>query len=319
MTRPLITVLGATGAEGGGLVAALLAGRRFAVRALTRRPQGDAAAALAAAGCEVVPADLDDRASLEQAFAGSHGVFAVTNFWEHLSPDRELVQAGNIAAAAATAKVAHVIWSTLEDVRDSVPLADPRLPTIDGRWKAPHPDAKGEANRFFLERGLPVTFLYTSFFWENFIHFGMGPQRAADGTLELVLPMGDRALPGIAAADIGAVAAALFARRAWVLGRSVGVAGEHLGGAQMAAAMGRAIGEPVRYAPLTRAQYAALGFPGAADLANMFAFKHDFNDAYCARRDVAATRMLHPGLQGFDAWLSRHARRIPLPPAARRA
>jgi hypothetical protein len=74
------------------------------------------------------------------------------------------------------------------------------------------------------------------------------------------------------------------------------------------------LGEPVHPVALTRAQYAALGFPGADDLANMFAFKHDFNDAYCALRDVAATRALHPGLLDFDGWLKRDGARIPVPP-----
>ena len=93
----LIAVTGATGAQGGGLVRAALADpqRRFAVRALTRRPLSDGALALAGAGAEVVAADLDDPASLDRAFEGAHGVFAVTNFWEHFSPEREVQQATN--------------------------------------------------------------------------------------------------------------------------------------------------------------------------------------------------------------------------------
>ena len=316
MNRPTITVLGATGAQGGGVVQALLAdpGRSHAVRAVTRRPQGAAAARLRAAGCEVVQADLDDRASLCRAFAGTHGVFAVTNFWEHMSPERELRQVENIAAAAASAEVAHLVWSTLEDVRKYVALTDPRLPTLRSRWKVPHFDAKGEGNRRFLEHGVPTTFLHTSFFWENFIHFGLGPRRSTSGDLVLALPMGERPLPGIAAGDIGAVAVALFACPGEALGRSIGIAGEHLTGAQMAAALGRAIGEPIRYAPPTWSEFAAQDLPGADDLANMFAFKHDFNKAFCALRDVEVTRRLHPALSSFDAWLERHAARIPIPP-----
>src|SRR4030095_11228271 len=89
--KKIIAVVGATGAQGGGLVRAILADRtgELAVRALTRNTGSDKARALAAAGAEVVSADLDDQASLERAFAGAYGVFALTNFWEHFSPEKE--------------------------------------------------------------------------------------------------------------------------------------------------------------------------------------------------------------------------------------
>ena len=97
-------------------------GGEFTVRALTRNPDSDKARALAAAGAELVRADLDDQASLERAFAGAHGVFALTNFWEHFSPEKEDAQARNLAYAAKAAGVGHVVWSTLEDTRQRVPL-----------------------------------------------------------------------------------------------------------------------------------------------------------------------------------------------------
>src|SRR5262245_39512997 len=124
--RAIIAVLGATGAQGGGLVRAILddPARTFAVRAITRKVDSSAAGALASLGAEVVHADLDGEASLERAFAGAHGVYAVTNFWEHFSPEREFAQASNIAQAAKGAAVEHVIWSTLEDTRERVPLSD---------------------------------------------------------------------------------------------------------------------------------------------------------------------------------------------------
>src|ERR1700760_2572115 len=105
----LIAVVGATGAQGGGLIRALLADRDagFAARAITRNPQSPAARALADQGVEGVQADLDDQASLTRAFAGAHGVFCMTNFWEHFSPEREKAQAGNLAGAARAAGVTH--------------------------------------------------------------------------------------------------------------------------------------------------------------------------------------------------------------------
>lgn len=311
MNNPtVIAVIGATGAQGGGLVRAMLAdsSRRFTARAITRKPDSDAARALAAQGVAVVAGDLDDAASLKRAFAGAHGVFAVTNFWEHFSPEREVAQAGNIARAARVAGVGHVIWSTLEDTRQRVPLADTRMPTLMQRYKVPHFDGKGEADALF--RDLPTTYLLTSFYWDNLVHFGMGPRRGADGVLNFVLPMGDRKLPGIAAADIGACALGVFKRGDEFIGRRVGIAGEHLTGAGMAQALSRALGEPVRHVAMAFADYARLGFPGADDLANMFQYKYDFNAEFCAQRPVEFARQLHPGLMNFEQWLARYVQRI---------
>ena len=175
-------MIGATGAQGGGLARAILAdtGGAFAVRAITRRVESDKAKTLAALGAEVVAADLDDQASLERAFAGAYGAFCLTNFWEHFSPEKEFAQAGNAARAAKAAGLQHVIWSTLEDTRKWVPLSDDRMPTLMGKYKGPHFDAKGEADQVFRDIGVPTTFLLTSFYWDNFIHFGAGPQRGPD-------------------------------------------------------------------------------------------------------------------------------------------
>ena len=103
--KKIIAVVGATGAQGGGLVRAILADKdgEFTPRALTRHTDSDKAKALAKAGAEVVRADLDDERSLTRAFAGAHGAFCVTNFWEHFSPDKEYTQAGNMARAAKAA------------------------------------------------------------------------------------------------------------------------------------------------------------------------------------------------------------------------
>ncbi|HSV50746.1 MAG TPA: NmrA/HSCARG family protein [Burkholderiaceae bacterium] len=318
MSLPRIAIVGATGAQGGGLVRALLTDPqpRFAPVALTRKPQSPAATALAAQGVAVQGADLDDEASLARAFEGVHGVFAVTNFWEHFSPEKELAQAGNIASAARHAGVRHLVWSTLEDTRRKVPLDDPRMPTLMGRYKVPHLDAKGEANELFRAAGVPTTFMYTSFYWDNLIHFGMAPQRLPGGELAFTLPMDDARLPGIAATDIGACAAGLFARGENVLGREIGIAGEHLSGAEMAQALSRALGEPVRHHAMAPADYAKQGFPGADDLANMFQYKRDFNAAFCALRPVQATRALHPGLLDFAGWLARHSGALRVEPAA---
>lgn len=217
-----------------------------------------------------------------------------------------------MAEAARRAGLRHVVWSTLEDTRRWVPLDDQRMPTLMRKYKVPHFDAKGEANASFTELGVPTTFLLTSFYWENLIHFGMGPKKGTDGKLAFLLPMDDKKLPGIAAEDIGKCAYGVFARGPELIGETVGIAGEHLTGAQMADALGRALGQDVVYRYVPPEVYRALGFQGAEDLGNMFQFKRDFESVFCGHRDVAVARRLNPGLQTFDQWLARNKERIPL-------
>jgi uncharacterized protein YbjT (DUF2867 family) len=312
--KKIIAVVGATGAQGGGLARAILADPAggFAVRALTRDVASDQAQELRRLGAEVVAANVDDAASLERAFAGVHAAYCVTFFWAHFSPEREIAEARAMADAARRAGVAHVIWSTLEDTRRWVPLDDPRLPTLMDKYKVPHFDGKGEANAIFTGLGVPTTFLLTSFYWDNLIHFGMGPKPGPDGRLLFTLPMGDRKLPGIAAEDIGRCAYGVFKRGREYLGKTVGIAGEHLTGAQMAAALGQAFGREVRYNAITPEQYRALGFPGADDLGNMFQFKRDFEADFCGARSLEVSRSLNPALQTFAQWLARNKDRIAL-------
>ncbi len=312
--RKTIAVVGATGAQGGGLVRAILEDpqRRFSARALTRDPGSPAARALASAGAQVVAADADDEASLARAFEGVHGAYCVTFYWAHLSPERELAQAGALARAARRAGVRHAIWSTLEDTRRLVPLESARMPTLMGRYKVPHFDAKGEADRLFAEAGVPTTYLLTSFYWDNLVHSGMGPKPGPDGTLAIAMPMGNAKLPGIAAEDIGRSAFGIFAAGPSLVGKRIGIAGEHLSGGEMAQALSKALGRPVRYVDMAPEAYRALGFPGADDLGNMFQYKRDFEDEYRAARSVEATRALNPRLQDFAAWLAGNAARIPL-------
>ena len=312
--QKIIAVTGATGAQGGSLVRAILAdkGGPFAARALTRDPASEKARALAALGAEVVQADVDDPASLRRAFEGAHGAYCVTFFWAHMSPDKELAEARNMAEAARQAKVAHVIWSTLEDTRTLVPLSDDRMPTLGGRYKVPHFDAKGEADGIFSEVGVPTTCLVTSFYWDNFIYFGMGPKRGPDGVLAISLPMGTARLPGIAAEDIGKCAYGVFKKGKDLIGKTVGIAGEHLTGTQMAAALTKALGQPVRYNAISPETYRGFGFPGADDLGNMFQVDRDFSQQMCDARSLEVSRSLNPELQTFEQFLGRNKNRIPI-------
>jgi uncharacterized protein YbjT (DUF2867 family) len=312
--KKVIAVLGATGAQGGGLVRAIMADKssEFTARALTRNVNSDKAKALKDLGAEVVAADVDNYESLKSAFAGAYGVFAVTFFWEHFSADKEQEQVNMIAKAAKETGIKHIIWSTLEDTRKWIPLEDNRMPTLQGKYKVPHFDSKGEAEKYFAEQKLPVTYLLTSGYWENMIYFGWGPTRGEDGKLAVNLPLGERKLPGIGVEDIGKTAYQVFKRGNEFIGKKIGIAGGHLTGKQMAESLTKALGEEVGYNAVPFDVYRGLGFPGADDIGNMFQFKHDFEEYFCGARDLKFSKSLNPELKSFDEWLKESASKIPL-------
>ena len=312
--KKIIAVIGATGAQGGGLARAILndEGSNFKARAITRNANSEKALALSKFGAEVVTADLEDAESLKNAFDGAYGLYAVTNFWEHFSADKEIEQIKNIAAAAKATGVKHVIWSTLEDTRKWVPLDDNRMPTLAGKYKVPHFDGKGEGDRFFQEYGIPTTFLLTSFYWDNLIYFGLGPKKGEDGKYYFTIPMGDRKLPGIAAEDIGKCAYGIFKDGNGYIGKTVGISGEHITGKQMTETLTNALGIEINFSSVPFDVYRGFGFPGADDIGNMFQFKHDFNDYFCGVRNTEESKRLNPELQSFKAWVSKNKDIIPL-------
>ncbi|MBI3790949.1 MAG: NmrA/HSCARG family protein [Gemmatimonadetes bacterium] len=312
--KQIIAVFGATGAQGGGLVRAIAADPNgpFEARALTRNPGSDKAKALAAAGITVVAADADKPETLAPALAGAHGAFCVTNFWEHLSAEREGAQASAMARATKAAGVQHVIWSTLEDTRLAIPLADTRLPTLQGQYKCPHFDAKGQVDHVFATEAAPTTYMLAAFYWDNFIHFGMGPRAGENGAYTLALPLGGAKLPGIAAGDIGGCAYGIFRAGASTIGQRIGIAGESLSGADMAAKMGQALGKTVHFLDVPFDTYRGLGFPGAEDLGNMFQYQAIMGEEFQRHRDAKRARELFPALQDFSGWLAANARSMPL-------
>ena len=306
--QKIIAVVGATGAQGGGLARAILAEPQggFSLRALTRDPDSPKAKDLAQAGAEVQVADLDDEAGLRAAFEAAHGVYLVTNYWADMSAEHEIAQAATAARAAQATGISHLIWSTLEDTRAYLPLDDPGIPLFDGKYRVPHFDAKSEADRFFADARVPTTYLRPSMYWEAFSNFGFGPRRAEDGTLVLSLPMGDRKLAGIAAEDIGRTALGIFKRGDEFIGSAVGIAGEHLTGDEFAAAFSDVYGEPVAYRPVTFDEFRAQDVPAAAEVGNMFQYYYLAEAEFTGSRDVALVRTLNPQLQSFRSWLRNH-------------
>ncbi|RAS57145.1 uncharacterized protein YbjT (DUF2867 family) [Lentzea atacamensis] len=302
--KKVIAIVGATGQQGGGLARAILddPGSGFAVRALTRNPGSDSAQRLAAQGAEVVEADITDEASLTKAFDGTYGAFLVTNFWDHMSPEQEKQDALNMARAAKTTGLTHVIWSTLDDTRTHIPLDDDRMPTLMGNYKVPHFDAKAEADQYFIDNEVPTTFLRTTFYWDGLLG-QMGPQRGEDGHLVLALAMGDSPLAGIAAEDIGRTAYGVLQRGPELAGQTISIASDHLTGTQIAEHLSAALGEEVTYVPVPFDVLRAQPFPAAAEIANMFQF-YAQTPQFNTDRDLDAVRALNPRLQSLQQFLT---------------
>jgi uncharacterized protein YbjT (DUF2867 family) len=310
--KKIIAVIGSTGWQGGGLCEAILGDPNggFACRAITRDPSKEKAQALAAKGAEVVSANLDDVESLKKAFAGAYGVYGVTNFWEHFSAEKEKAQAKNIADAARAAGVKHVIWSTLEDTRKLMAPDDKRMPFLQEKYRVPHFDAKAEADAYF--QGLPVTFLVTSFYWDNLYMFGLAPKKGDDGVYRWAFPLGNAKMAGIAAGDIGRTAYGIFKAGQQYVGKTVGITGENLTIAEMSEKLGQALGIKVEYNAVDADAYRGFGFPGADEMGNMFQVYRDFEKELLAARSAETARSLNPELQTFDQWLAKNKSLIPI-------
>jgi uncharacterized protein YbjT (DUF2867 family) len=305
--KKIIAVLGATGSQGGGLCHAILddPDGGFACRAITRDPSKDKAKALASKGAEVVSADLDDVESLKKAFAGAHGIYAVTNFWEHFSGDKEKDQARNIAEAAKAAGVQHIVWSTLEDTRKLMGSDDKRMPMLQEKYRVPHFDAKAEADAYFAD--LPVTRLVTSFYWDNIYMFGLAPKKGEDGTLSWAFPMGNAKLAGIAAEDIGKVAYGIFKAGDEYVGKTVGIYGEALTIEQMGQTLSKVLGVgTIVYNAVDADTYRGFGFPGADELGNMFQVYRDFEQQVLEARSPETARKLNPSMLNYEQFVAKH-------------
>ena len=312
-TTKTIAVIGATGAQGGSLTRAALADTsgEWAVRAITRKTDGDVARELAAAGAEVVRADLDDVESLKEAFDGAYGAFCVTNFWEHFSGAKEIEQARNLAEAARSADVRHVVWSTLEDTRDYLPAGDTRMPRLQGAYAVPHFDAKAEADSLFAD--LPTTYLRASFFWDNLYAFGLGPTQGDDGSYSVTFPMGDSPMAGIAAEDVGKAAFGVFRAGDRFIGETIGIASEFLTIREMADGLEAVLPTgPITYSDPEPDLYRTFGFPGADEMGNMFQIYRDFPEEFAGKRDTDLARELNPELLTYAQFLGKHKDKIPL-------
>lgn len=293
--RPTVLVIGATGAQGGSVARHLLADGRWTVRAFTRDPHSSPARVLRDAGVEIAVGDLGDRTSVRAAMEMCHGVYGVTDFWEHYG--RELEHGRHIVDAAADAGVRHLVLHTRADYH--------RL--SHGELVVPQCDLKAAIEQHARRMRVPATFVDVAFYYENFLG-RFAPVPRADGTWSFGFPQGDTPLAAVSADDVGGVVATILARRDEFVGRRVGIVGDERPCQEYAAALAEVLARPVRYAHVPRAAFAASGTRGAALLANMFDVQRRFVTDRSA--DLAECRALFPRLRSFAQWARVNARQF---------
>ena len=290
-----ILVVGATGMQGGGVARHLLQRGAIKIRCMTRRPDSKPAQLLGQRGADVVQADLDDPASIRRAMHGCHGVFGVTNFWEAYF--REYEQGLDLIDAAAEAGVRHLVLSTLPSSRK----------LSGGAIDLPHFETKARMEEHAQLRNVPFTFVHVAFYFENFLNY-FPPQRQPDGSYSFGFPLGDAGLGAVGVEDVGGVVARIFASRVEFVNKTVEIIGDEMPAQQYAQIMSRALKRKISYNHIPRETYAARGFPGARELADMFEFLRVYTPSRCAH--ITRCRQLFPEMQRFEPWIARNVERF---------
>ncbi|MDQ3281200.1 MAG: NmrA family NAD(P)-binding protein, partial [Acidobacteriota bacterium] len=200
----------------------------------------------------------------------------------------------NLVDAVAEAGVGHFVFSTLPPVERAT----------GGRLRSPHFDLKARMEEHARSLGLPATFVHAAYYFDNFLYFFV-PQRQEDGSYHFGFPQGDTPLAAMSVSDVGAIVAQIFEQPENYLGKVVKLAGDELPPAEYAAIMSRVSGANIRYAYIPREVFASFGFPGAADLADMFEYYRTVMPSRA--EEVEKCRALAPELQSFATWAERNA------------
>jgi uncharacterized protein YbjT (DUF2867 family) len=267
-------VLGATGAQGGAVVAALIEAGA-SVRGITRNVESRRAQELAGGGVEVVAADLSDIGAVTRAFSGVEGVFALTTPFED-GPDAELEQGATIIAAATRAEVPHLVFSSVSDA--------------DKHTGIPHFDSKAKVEQALADSGLSYSIVGPTYFYDNLLS-GLDDIRA--GRLELPIPP-DMPLQQLSRRDLGRFVATVFADPTRFAGARVDIASDDPTPRQMAAVLSDVVGRPVELASTDPAEI------GSPDMRAMFGFLA--STGYSA--DISQLHSAYPtvGWQTFADW-----------------
>ena len=325
--KKIIAVFGATGAQGGAVLRALLATSDYSVRAVTRNPNSEKAKALAELdGVEMVQADANDLEQVTQALEAAYGAFFVTNPFDPTScatPDMECHQAKNFATAAETVGLKHAIWSTtenpLDDIGDDSDII-PSLthPTSDGGtkdYKVPHFENKAIGDQYFEKVSIPTTYVLPGFFYDNFFSYFPIDRDAKTGSLGFCIPTGDAAIPMVSSNDIGKFVCAIFQAGPFAhASQKLGIAAEHLTMDEVAKVLSTVLDEPVKNNPYVTAEMlATFGFPGCQEISNMFLYERDYSEQYRSKRSVEATKKVCGDLTTFAKYAEENKERF-VPP-----
>ena len=301
MAAPVISVIGGTGAQGGGVVDALLAARKFKVRAASRNPSSDAAKSLTARGVEVVKADLLDPSSLKALYEGAHGAFLVTNYGDPAQRGHEEEIGASAVNAARTAGVKHLIWSTLPDVEK----------ISGGRFKVEHFTMKAHVDAAVRFAGFQrYTFVEPPFYFQNLAN-SLAPQPALGGRRGWAVPM-DPTVRVIHAGDITefgrTVAAAFDAGAELENGSYLAACGGTYSWDDFAAAL-NALGHDVRVVRVAPEVFDGF-FPGAKELREMYQYfeAHTYFGPDARTAIAAANALVSGGFTGFSEWARKNMR-----------
>lgn len=226
MTRSVL-ITGATGKQGGAIAGELLA-KGWRVRAMTRKPEGEAAKALARRGAEVVKGDLDDEASLERALTGVWGAFAVQNTWE-AGVQREEEQGLRFAEVARRVGLPHLVYSSVGSAHRRT-----GIPHFENKWRIEERIRALKFPSYVIIR--PV------FFMENLPSpwFLQGDRIVSTLSPETRLQM-------IAVEDIGRFGAMAFERAEELNGQAIDIAGDSATMPQTAALFTEVLGRRIEY------------------------------------------------------------------------
>jgi len=295
MANQIITVVGGTGAQGGGVVDALLASGKYTVRVPSRNPASASAEALKKRGVQVVKGDLLEPNGLRAAFEGAYGAFVVTNFWDPTQMQSEIEIGNSAVKQARAAGVQHFIWSTLPDAEK---LSGGRLEVRHFTGKA-QVDAAVEAAKFPRH-----TFVQPPFYFQNFLKM-MAPQPLPNGGRGWAVPM-DPAARVIHAGDVTevgrAVAAAFAAGDKLANGSYLAVCGGAYSWNDFVSTT-NAEGHGVQVLQVPADAYDTF-FPGAPEMRQMFQYfeQHTYFGPERETRIAAANALVPAGFTGFSAW-----------------
>ncbi|KAG8709550.1 NmrA-like domain-containing protein 1, partial [Ceratobasidium sp. 423] len=290
--KPLVTVCGATGAQGSSVVEYLLRDGGYRVRALTRNPGSTPAQALKSRGVEVVICDLGNLEQVTLAFQGTYAVYGVTNFWEH-GEEAEIQQGKNLADAAKVCGVRHFIWPSL-----------PHVPVIEPR----HWESKITVEKYLNDIGVPTTTLLTPFFFENLWRV-LPVVKLPDGTfcLDWFWPS-ETLVPSFAAEDIGAWALVVLKNPKLWIGQRLGICVQKPTPRDFAAALTEALGVKVTLREVSVAEFDAIRPYVPDDLwLNMKAFL-DHPELW--KDAIEPCRKLYPEAQTLKQYIENHREQI---------